>query len=293
MEDHFCRKKLVPWTLRYATHLGYRSPDSPLFRESVGSLDLVAHIRFAAELGLAGVQDAWAASRPIEEQRLLGQALEDHALEGGCVVYTSRQKIREPLWAVNKPDNRATIATELNSAIEAARRLRARHIVVLSGALPGVPVALQFTAMIENLRFAADIAGKAGMTLCLESISAKSVPNMLLHHIGETYVAVKAVGHPSLKLIYDTSHIQIMDGDLLANLDAVWDEVALVQIADNPGRLEPGTGEINFATILRAITARGYSGLIELEHGWSEPTKACEQRGIENLQRLDAAARMA
>lgn len=276
------------WTLRYASHLGYRSPDSPLFRESVGSLDLAAHVRFAAELGLAGVQDAWAASRPIEEQSALGQAMERHGLEGGCVVYAAREKVRAPLWAVSGPDARARLASELDAAIAAARRIRARCLVVLSGALPNVPPALQFAAMIENLRWAADIAGKAGMTLCLESISRKSVPNMLLHHIGEAYAAAKAVNHPALKLIFDTSHIQIMDGDLLANLDAVWDEVALVQIADNPGRLEPGTGEINFANVLRAIRARGFTGLIELEHGWSEPTRACEQRGIENLQRMDA-----
>jgi hydroxypyruvate isomerase len=275
------------WTLRYASHLGYRSPDHPLFRESVGSLKLDAHVRFAAELGLAGVQDAWAASRPVAEQRALGEAMEHHGLEGGCVVYTTREKIRAPLWAVSGPDARTSIATQLNSAIEAARRTRARCLVVLSGALPNVPAALQVAAMVENLRWAADIAGRAGMTLCLESISRKSVPNMLLHHIGEAYAAAKAVNHPALKLIFDTSHVQIMDGDLLANLDAVWDEVALVQIADNPGRLEPGTGEINFANILRALKTRGYTGLIELEHGWSEPTRACEQRGIANLQRLD------
>ena len=279
------------WTLRYASHLGYRSPDSPLFRESVGSLDLVAHIRFAAELGFAGVQDAWVASRSAEEQRTLGKAMEQHGLEGGCVVYTAREKIREPLWATSGPAARARIAPELTTAIEAARHIHARYLVVLSGALPNVPASLQFAAMVENLRWASDIAGIAGMTLCLESISRKSVPNMLLHHVGETYAAVKAVDHPALKLVFDTSHIQIMDGDLLANLDAVWDEVALVQIADNPGRLEPGTGELNFASILQAIKAHSYSGLIELEHGWSEPTQACEQRGIENLQHLDAQLR--
>jgi hydroxypyruvate isomerase len=279
------------WTLRYASHLGYRSPDSPLFRASVGSVDLDAHIRFAAELGLSGVQDAWAASRPVEEQRALGRTMEQYGLEGGCVVYSTREKIRAPLWAVVGPAARAIIATELSSAIEAARRMRARCLVVLSGALPNVAAALQFAAMVENLRWAADIAGKAGMTLCLESISRNSVPNMLLHHIGEAYAAAKAVNHPALKLIFDTSHVQIMDGDLLANLDAVWDEVALVQIADNPGRLEPGTGEINFANVLRAMKARGYTGLVELEHGWSEPTRACEQRGIENLRRMDAQLR--
>ena len=61
----------------------------------------------------------------------------------------------------------------------------------------------------------------------------------------------------------------------------------MVQIADNPGRLEPGSGEINFATIFRALKVHDYHGLVELEHGWSEPTRACEQRGIETLRRID------
>lgn len=278
----------MSWSLRYASHLGYRSPDQPLFRESVGSLDLAAHVRFAAELGFAGVQDPWAASRPLDERRVVGQALEKHGLEGGCVVYAAREKARQPLWAVTGQAARAAIEPELANAIEAARRVHSRHIAVLSGALPNVPLTLQLAAAIENLRWAADIAGRAGLILVLESMSIKSLPNMLMHHLGETYAVAKAVNHPALKLIFDTSHIQIMDGDILANLDAVWDEVALIQIADNPGRSEPGSGELNFMNILRAIKKRGYTGLIELEHGWSEPTRACEQRGIENLRNMDA-----
>jgi hydroxypyruvate isomerase len=280
----------MQWNLRYVSHLGYRSPDKPLFRESVGSLDLDAHVRFAAELGLAGVQDLWVSARPVEEQRAIGQSIERYGLEGGCVVNGAREKLREPLWALSGPDTRTNLTSDLAVAIEAARHIHARHIIVLSGALPNVPFALQFAAMVENLRWAADIAGKAGMIPCLESMSYKSHPNMLLARLGETYAAAKAVNHPGLKLIFDTSHVQVMDGDLLANLDAVWDEIAMVQLADNPGRLEPGTGEINFANILRALKERGYKGLVELEHGWSEPTRACEQRGIENLQRMDSQA---
>ena len=140
--------------MRLAIHARHRgisfgAHDATLRRGFVEELQ--ATIRFAAELGLAGVQDAWAASRPVEEQRLLGQAMERHALEGGCVVYASRQKIREPLWATNSSDHRASITTELNSAIEAARRMQARCVIMLSGALPNVPVALQFAALVEKV----------------------------------------------------------------------------------------------------------------------------------------------
>jgi hydroxypyruvate isomerase len=90
-----------------------------------------------------------------------------------------------------------------------------------------------------------------------------------------------------VRLIFDTSHVQIMDGDLIDNLRATWDAVGIVQIADNPGRLEPGTGELNFANFLRVVQELGFDGLVELEHDWSQPTRACEQAGIAYLRELD------
>ncbi len=279
---------MMGWTLRFASHLGYRSPDAPLFRESAGSPDPIAQIRYAAELGFAGVQDAWFVSRTSDEQRAIGSALERHGLEAGCVVYTSRDKIRQPLWARSDRASRDLMRTELARAIEATKRINARWLAILSGSDPHVPTGLQLAALIENLRWAADMAAAAGRVLLLESMSSKSLSNMLLHHIDEAYAVVKGVGNPALKLIFDTSHIQIMDGDLFANLAGVCDEVALIQLADNPGRLQPGTGEINFENLLRLVKQRGYTGLVELEHGWSEQIRAVEQRGIEWLRKVDA-----
>jgi hydroxypyruvate isomerase len=91
-----------------------------------------------------------------------------------------------------------------------------------------------------------------------------------------------------VQLIFDTSHVQIMDGDILAHLDACWDAIAVVQLADNPGRLEPGTGELNFPNILRVLAARKFDGLVELEHGWAAPGADAEARGIDWLRHVDA-----
>jgi hydroxypyruvate isomerase len=113
------------------------------------------------------------------------------------------------------------------------------------------------------------------------------VPNLLLHHIGDSLDVVKAVDHAAVRLIFDTGHVQAMDGDLLAHLDVCWEVLAIVQIADNPGRLEPGTGEINFATILGHLYQRKFAGLVELEHHWSAPGAEVERRGIKYLRRLD------
>lgn len=276
--------------LRYAPHLGYRPPFQPLFQASVGSDDPVEHVRFAAASGFAGVLYAAARGRSMAEQERVGEALATSGLEPGCVLYTTFDKLRNTSWGSNRPDAREWIAAELAGAIETARRTGARRLAVLGGADPQYPLALQQAAMVKNLRYAADIAGRAGVTLCLETLSRKSIPNMLLQHIADAYAVVKAVDHPAVRLIFDTSHVQIMDGDLLFHLAQTWDAVDIVQIADNPGRLEPGTGEINFASVLRFLAQRLYAGLVELEYSWAQPGLESERRGLENLRRLDAEA---
>ena len=278
----------MAWTLRYASHLSYRAPDTPLYRHIVGSLDPVAHVEFAASLGFSGVQYAMAKLRPLAEQEAVARALARHGLEAGCMIYTGRDKLAAPLWSRSDAEARALLAAELAGAFETAKRISSRYVAILSGADPRLPLAYQQTAMTDNLRWAADLADRAGVILCVESINRRSLPNMLIHHIGDAYEIVSAVDHPRVRLIFDTAHIQAMDGDLLSHLDACWDTVALVQIADNPGRLEPGSGELNFANILRFLYLRGFQGLVELEHDWSLPSRDTERRGLEFLRQLDA-----
>lgn len=280
----------VKWNLRYAPHLGYRPPFEPLFRASVGSDDAIAHVAFADDMGFAGVLYAAARSRPMEEQRLVGQALEQRGMEAGCMLYCTFDKLRSTMWAVDNTAARESIAFEMKEAIAVAQRTGARRLAVLGAADPSLPMAPQHAAFSRNLQFAADMAERAGKVLCLETLSRKSIPNMLLGHTPDAIAVAKAADHPAVRLIYDTSHVQIMDGDLLHHLDQAWELIDIVQIADNPGRLEPGSGEINFTNLLRALARKGYTGLVELEHGWSTGGVEAERQGLENLRRLDAMA---
>ena len=129
--------------------------------------------------------------------------------------------------------------------------------------------------MAENLREAADLAAQAGMCLCLETLSRKSVPDMLLQHMPDALAVLRAARHPAVRLIFDTLHVQIM---LLYHLEQAWDAVEVVQLGDNPDRAEPGSGEINFESVLRLLFRRGYKGLVELEHGWAVPGLQSERR---------------
>jgi len=280
----------MTWFLRYAPHLGYRPPFQPLFAESAGSQDPVEQVRFAADNGFAGVLYAAARARPEQEQRRVGQALAARGLQAGCMLYTTFDQLRNTSWSVDSAAGRAWIATELAAAAAAAHRVGAEQLAVLGGADPQRPLADQHAAFAQNLRFAAEIAAREGLTLCLETLSRKSVPDMLLQHMPDALAIVRAVDHPAVRLIFDTSHVQIMDGDLLFHLEQAWEHVAIVQLADNPGRLEPGSGEINFESVLRLLVRLGFQGLVELEYDWQQPGAESERHGLEKLRQLDLAA---
>jgi len=255
----------VSWTLRYAPHLGFRALDAPLFRAKVGSPDPLAQIEFIASLGFAGVQDPWFATRPEAVQSNIASALSDLGLASGCVVCGSPQSIRTPLW--NSPGQmaRARLEKELLGAMAAARRIGSNGIAVLTGQDSASPRDLQIETMIANLRWAAEIVASEGRTLCLEPTN----------------------GHAAVRTIFDTAHVQSMDGDLIGRMERNWNLIEIVQIANHPGRLEPEVGEINMQAILRKVRELGYSGLVELEHLWSASSPAVEERGIDWLRQVD------
>lgn len=280
----------MSWTLRYAPHLGYRPPFDPLFAALAGGDDPVDHVRFAAEHGFAGVLYAAARGRTAAEQERVGQALARHGLQAGCVLYTTFDQLRNTSWATDSDEARRWIAAELAQATAAARRVGSRQLAVLGGVDPQRPIGPQREAFAQNLRYAADLVARDGLVLCLETLNSQSVPGMLLHHMPDALAVVRAVDHPAVRLIFDTAHVQAMDGEVLPHLDAAWDHTEIVQLADCPGRLEPGTGQVDFAGVLQALVRRGYTGLVELEHGWAQPGAQSERRGLETLRALDLAA---
>jgi hydroxypyruvate isomerase len=278
------------WQLRYASHLGYRSAQEPLFLASVGGLDPIAHIDYAASLDLAGVQYALARGRPTGEQAAVGAALARHGLEAGCVIYTGFESIRRPLWAEAGPPAREKLAAELALAFETAHRVGSPHIAVLSGIDSRRDAKAQRGAFIENLRWAAERAERADVLLLLEPVDRMRLPDMLLHHIADACAVVDAVDSPAVRLIFDTAHVQAMDGDVVRQLETAWHRIAVVQLADTPGRIELGSGEIDFAAVVGALKRRRFRGLVELEFGWSAPGREAEQAFVERLRRLDATA---
>jgi hydroxypyruvate isomerase len=279
----------MSWNLRYAAHLGFRSPDAPLFPWSAGSSDPVAQIDFAASIGFAGVQDPWFASRPPATQAAIAARVRERGLTAGCIACGDPAAIRTPLWTRVDGAARANLERELSAAIDAAKRLGSRQIVVLTGVDPDAPRPMQIDRFISNLAWAARRIADEGLTLCLEPINARAVPGMLMNHFPEGCDIVRAVGDPAVRMVFDTAHIQSMDGDLLNNLERSFDLIAVVQIANHPGRAEPEVGEVNMAAVLTRVCELGYRGLVELEHLWAEPGLQAERRALDWLRRADAA----
>jgi len=276
------------WKLRFAPHIGLTSLDTPLFKESVGTLDPVAHIDFIADLGFAGIEDNLLKLRPAADQERIGQALARRGLAMGCFVNNAADW-NKPLWCTTDAAAQDKQRADLLASIETAKRAGGKYLTTISGRDLRLPLRMQLQAMVENLKRLSDVAERAGMVIGIEATNEQGFPGMLVHHVLDAYAVVEAVGSPAVRLVFDAFHVQVMDGDVINNLDRVWDAVGIVQIADNPGRMEPGTGEMNYANILRHLRSKGYDGLVELEHSVSKPGRAGEQAALDGLRAINAA----
>lgn len=257
--------------LDFTPHIGFPTPATPLFGALVGDASPEAQIAFAAGQGFKRVQDPFLAQRPLAAQMEIARAVSNAGLGMGCFVYAPLERASRPQWSARDAASRAELDAEVEAAIAIGRRLGSRHIAVLTGAGPARTRDEQRRDMAANLSRLADRVQAAGMTLCVEAVNAHRLPQMLLHHFADSVEVVQAAAHPAVRLIFDTGHVQAMDGDILGNLDRAWDLIELIQLADHPGRVEPGAGELNFERIIDEIERRGFKGPVELEHGWSAP----------------------
>lgn len=125
--------------------------------------------------------------------------------------------------------------------------------------------------MVRNLRFAAPHFADVGIKLQIEPINPRDTPGVFLTTTAQFKRIRDRVDHPNLYLQYDFYHMQVVQGDLISGFDDLASVINHVQIADNPGRHEPGTGEINYDFIFHALEERGYSGWIGCEYVPSMP----------------------
>ncbi|HZN86338.1 MAG TPA: 2-oxo-tetronate isomerase [Burkholderiales bacterium] len=123
-----------------------------------------------------------------------------------------------------------------------------------------------FAVLVENVRYAARRLGVAGLQLTLEAINTRTVPGFFLSRSAQAIEVLNAAGEGNAFLQYDFFHMQLMEGDLAGTVERLLGRIGHIQLADVPGRHEPGTGELNFDFLLRHLDALGYSGWVGCEY---------------------------
>ena len=172
------------------------------------------------------------------------------------------------------PDRVAEFRSGVAQALDAAEALGCDRLNCLAGIAPsgGDRPRLEST-LVDNLAFAAGAAARRGVRLLVEPINTRDMPGFFLNRTDDALRLMDRVGSPNLWLQADVYHMQIMEGDLARRLEAAAPRIAHIQIADNPGRREPGTGEINYRFLLPFIDRLGYDGWIGCEY---KPTTSVE-----------------
>lgn len=168
----------------------------------------------------------------------------------------------------------------LRETIEACKILNVTSIISQTGnVLDGVPREVQKRTMIETLKRCAPLLEQAGMVLEIEPLNGLvDHPGHFLQRSDESVDVIDQVGSPNVRLVFDVYHQQITEGNVIRNATAYRDRIHHYHIADNPGRKQPGTGELNYVNILKAIKETGFTGYVGLECGYTIDTdEAIEQ----------------
>lgn len=267
--------KAAPRTfkLKYAPHFG-------MFKEHSGT-DLIDQLKFMRDQGFTALEDNGMPDRPIADQERVGKALADLGMEMG--VFVATKDFANPTFAINKPEIREAFLKDVRNAVEVAKRVNAKWCTVVPGCHDErLDWDYQTANVIDNLRRCAEICEKTGLIMVLEPLNnRRDHPKLFLTHIAQAYAICRGVNSPTVKILYDMYHQQITEGNIIPNIDLAWSEIAYFQVGDNPGRKEPTTGEMNYRNIFKHIHAKGFKGIVGMEHGNSKPGKAGEQAVID------------
>jgi len=180
------------------------------------------------------------------------------------------------------PDRTAEFREGVARAVTYASRLGVPQLNCLAGKAPaGVDEATLRRTFVENLKYAAAELKKAGLRLLIEPINTYDIPGFYLNRTAQAISIMDEVGADNLYLQYDVYHAQRSEGELAATLAKYVNRIAHVQVADNPGRHEPGSGEINYSFLFAHLDRIGYTGWIGCEYkpatttdaglGWIKP----------------------
>ena len=165
------------------------------------------------------------------------------------------------------PADSDAFLTEFTEHVHYATQLQCPQIILLSGKrVQGISAETQRQCSIDNLKRAAEIAAKSNIEIVIEPIDYLENPTIFMASVTQAFDIAQAVNTPNVKVLYDLYHEQRSFGNLMEKLEKNIDRIGLIHIADVPGRHEPGTGEIDYASIYRTLAELKYSRWIAMEY---------------------------
>lgn len=266
------------FNLKYAPHLG-------MFKSHAGD-DPIDQLNFMAEQGFTAFEDNGMMGREVALQTKMGETLAKHGMTMGVFVVDKGGNMANTL-AAGKKENVDVFLDGCKRAVDVAKRVNAKWMTVVPGGFErNLPIGVQDANVIEALKRGAEIFEPHGLVMVLEPLSDS--PDLYLQNSDQTYMICKGVDSPSCKILYDIYHLQKTEGHLIHNMGLTWNEIAYIQIGDNPGRKEPTTGEINYKNVFKWIHEKGFDGVLGMEHGNSKPDKEGELAVIDAYKEVDA-----
>lgn len=229
-----------------------------------GEHDFLDRFGTAAKDGFRGVEYLFPYAF---EKEVLAEALNKHSLTQVLHNMPAGDWDAGERGLACLPDRVGEFQDGVGKAIGYAKALGCTQLHAMAGIRPesADPDLLDHT-YVENLRFAATATKKAGIRLLIEAINTIDIPGFYLSTSAQALAVIETVGSDNLFFQYDIYHMQIMEGDLARTIEANLPRIAHIQLADNPGRNEPGTGEINYPYLFEKIDQLGYQGWIGCEY---------------------------
>ncbi len=269
-----------PFKLKYAPSFG-------MFREHAGK-ELVDNIKFCYDMGFRAMFDNGLPGRPVEDQMKIANEMHRLGMElGPFVLYAD---FPSTTFVLNKPEIREMLVNKMKDGVEISKRTGAKWALVVPGHYDEkLHRDFQTANVIDNLRYCCDVVEPAGLTIVLEPLNTlRNHPGLFLTGMPQAYAICRGVNRSVCKIVDDVYHQQITEGNLIPNIEAAWSEIAAFHCGDNPGRNEPGTGEINFKNVFRYIHSRNYEGVICMEHGISDKSREGEAKCIQAYRDADS-----
>lgn len=279
----------------------------PRMFKTKGGKDVLDQIRFAHDQGFTAWEQNGMPKETPEMQEKIGKLLGDLNMKMG--VFVAFADFDTPRFAVRKDEWKAEVLKGIREAADIAKRCGAKFCTVVPGSIDqqsansgqdwnrygGSRLAdgYQLANVIDLLRECAEVLEPHKLTMVLEPLNwHANHGGTFLQRSDQAYAICRAVNSSSCKILFDIYHQQITEGNLIPNIDHCWDEIGYFQSGDNPGRKEPGTGEIHYKSVFQHIhdksKATGQQFIIGMEHGNSKKGADGEKAVIDAYRAVDA-----